>query len=326
MLGDNHLWPADNVWIQHSQGGSYTPFTKFNDGMKGRYGEAVDLKDYVRKGQLIAYDNERAMFEAYGRNKYKSTGVIKWMLNNAWPSLAWHLYDYYLEAGSGYYGAKKSLEPLHAQYSFDDKSVAVVNSTLTPSSGVTVWAAVIDFSGAEKWSKTSVIDVPADGVVRAFTIPAIAGLSKTYFVSLKLEDKRGAVLSQNFYWLSTVEDVLDWSKREWYYTPTTVHGDFTALATLPPVTLGVKTAFDRDGADSRAHVTLANPGPALAFFVRLRVLQKPGGGEILPSMWSDNYVSLLPGETRTLTARWRSEDALGAAPAVAVDGWNVALK
>ena len=102
MLGDNHLWPADNVWIQHSQGGSYTPFTKFNDGMKGRYGEAVDLKDYVRKGQLIAYDNERAMFEAYGRNKYKSTGVIKWMLNNAWPSLAWHLYDYYLEAGSGY--------------------------------------------------------------------------------------------------------------------------------------------------------------------------------------------------------------------------------
>ena len=326
MLGDNHLWPADNVWIQHSQGGSYTPFTKFNDGMKGRYGEAVDLKDYVRKGQLIAYDNERAMFEAYGRNKYKSTGVIKWMLNNAWPSLAWHLYDYYLEAGSGYYGAKKSLEPLHAQYAFDDKSVAVVNSTLTPSSGVTVWAAVIDFSGAEKWSKTSVIDVPADGVVRAFTIPAIAGLSKTYFVSLKLEDKRGAVLSQNFYWLSTVEDVLDWSKREWYYTPTTVHGDFTALATLPPVTLGVKTAFDRDGADSRAHVTLANPGPALAFFVRLRVLQKPGGGEILPSMWSDNYVSLLPGETRTLTARWRSEDALGAAPAVAVDGWNVALK
>ena len=204
--------------------------------------------------------------------------------------------------------------------------MAVVNSTLTPSSGVTVWAAVIDFSGAEKWSKTSVIDVPADGVVRAFTIPAIAGLSKTYFVSLKLEDKRGAVLSQNFYWLSTVEDVLDWSKREWYYTPTTVHGDFTALATLPPVTLGVKTAFDRDGADSRAHVTLANPGPALAFFVRLRVLQKPGGGEILPSMWSDNYVSLLPGETRTLTARWRSEDALGAAPAVAVDGWNVALK
>ena len=78
----------------------------------GATARPTNLEDYVRKAQLIAYDNERAMFEAYGRNKYKATGVIKWMLNNAWPSLAWHLYDYYLEAGSGYYGTKKSLEPL----------------------------------------------------------------------------------------------------------------------------------------------------------------------------------------------------------------------
>ena len=141
MLGDNHLWPADNAWTLHSQGGSYTPFTHFDDGMRARYGPAADLKDYVRKGQVIAYDNERAMFEAYGRNKYKSTGVIKWRLNNAWPSLAWHLYDYYLEAGSGYYGTKKSLEPLHVQYSYDDKSVVVVNSTLNQSTGLTVRAA-----------------------------------------------------------------------------------------------------------------------------------------------------------------------------------------
>ena len=200
----------------------------------------------------------------------------------------------------------------------------MVNSTLSQSSGLTVSAAVIDLAGAQKWSKTSVIDVAPDGVVRTFSIQDLADLSKTYFLSLKLADKGGAVLSQNFYWLSTVEDVLDWSKRDWYYTPPSVHGDFTALATLPPATLGVKTAFDHEGADRRAIVTLTNPGPSLAFFVRLRVLQKPGGAEILPSTWSDNYVSLLPGETRTLTARWRSEDAPGTAPAIAIDGWNVA--
>jgi exo-1,4-beta-D-glucosaminidase len=89
MLGDDHLWPQDNVWIQHSQGGSYTPFTPFNDGMRGRYGAATNVEDYSRKAQIIAYDGQRAMYEAYGRNKYKSTGVIQWMLNNAWPSLAW---------------------------------------------------------------------------------------------------------------------------------------------------------------------------------------------------------------------------------------------
>ena len=326
MLGDEHLWPQDNAWIQHSQGGEYTPFTYFDDAMRGRYGPANDVNDYVRKAQLIAYDNERALFEAYGRNKYKSTGVIKWMLNNAWPSLAWHLYDYYLEAGSGYYGTKKSLEPLHVQYSYDDQSVVVVNSTLVPSASLTVRASVVDIDGTQRWSKTAVIDLPPDGVVRVFTIPDIANLSRTYFVSLTLEDKAGAVLSRNFYWLSTVKDVLDWTKRKWYITPTSVHGDFTALANLPSVTLDVKTTFGHDGAEDRAVVTLTNPGPSLAFFVRLRVLQRPGSSEILPSMWSDNYVTLLPGETRTVIARWRSDDAPDATPTVAVDGWNVVRK
>ncbi len=266
------------------------------------------------------------MFEAYGRNKYKSTGVIKWMLNNAWPSLAWHLYDYYLEAGSGYYGTKKSLEPLHVQYSYDDHSIVVVNSTLNPSPGLTVRAAVVDIAGIQRWSKTAVIDLPPDGVVRAFAVPGLTNLSKTYFVSLMLEDKGGAVLSRNFYWLSTVDDVLDWTKRQWYITPTQIHGDFTELTNLPPVTLDIKTTFEHDSADDRALVTLKNPGHSPAFFVRLRVLKSPDGAEILPSMWSDNYVSLLPGETRTLTACWRPDDASGVTPTVSVDGWNVVHK
>ena len=290
MLGDDHLWPQDNVWTQHSQGGAYTPFTPFNDGMRGRYGAATDLNDYVRKAQLIAYDNERALFEAYGRNKYKATGVIKWMLNNAWPSLAWHLYDYYLEAGSGYYGTKKSLEPLHVQYSFDDRSIVVVNSTLNQSAGLKVRAAVVDLDSKERWSNSASVDVPPDGVVRAFTIPELANLPKTYFLSLTLEDKHGAVVSRNFYWLSTVQDVLDWTKRQWYYTPTQVHGDFTQLTNLPPITLEMKTAFNHDGDDNRALVALRNPARAVAFFARLRILKAADGEQILPSTWSDNYV------------------------------------
>ncbi len=73
------------------------------------------------------YEAQRAMFEAYGRNKYDSTGVIQWMLNNAWPSIIWNLYDYYLVPSGAYFGSKKACEPLHVQYSYDDNSVAVVN-------------------------------------------------------------------------------------------------------------------------------------------------------------------------------------------------------
>ena len=221
MLGEDHLWPQDNAWTQHSQGGAYTPFTPLRRWRcAGATARPPICDDYVRKAQLIAYDNERAMFEAYGRNKYKSTGVIKWMLNNAWPSLAWHLYDYYLEAGQRLLRHQEVPRTAARAILLRRQSIVVVNSTLNQSTGLTVRAAVVDIDGTQRWSKTAVIDLPPDGVVRAFTIPDLANLSKTYFVSLTLEDKRGAVLSRNFYWLSTVEDVLDWTKRKWYITPT----------------------------------------------------------------------------------------------------------
>ena len=98
--------------------------------MKAIYGPPRDFDDYNRKAQAMAYDSERAMFEAYSRNKYQSsTGVIQWMLNNAWPSLIWHLWDYYLQPGGGYYGVKKACESDHVMYSYDDRSVDVINST-----------------------------------------------------------------------------------------------------------------------------------------------------------------------------------------------------
>ncbi len=326
MLGEDHLWPRDNAWTLHTQGGEYTPFTYFEDGMKGRYGEAADLNDYIRKAQFISYDNERAMFEAYGRNKYKSTGVIKWMLNNAWPSTAWHLYDYYLEAGSGYYGTKKSLEPIHVQYCYDDHSIVVVNSTLNTFPKLSVNADVFDINGRQLWTKTTLTNVTADSISRVFTIPEIADLSKTYFISLTVKDTKGKIQSRNFYWLSTVTDVIDWTKRKWYISPTVVHGDFKALSTLPSINLDVKKSFHRDGDDNCATVTLTNPSNSIAFFVRLRVMNAQGNAELLPSMWDDNYVSLTPGETRTLTARWKPEDAKGVTPKVVVDGWNVVRK
>ena len=88
-----HLWPIDEFWNFHAGGGSYRNVNVFTAALEGRYGKAKGLDDYVRKSQLMTYEGERAMFEAYGRNKYDATGVIQWMLNNAWPSIIWHLYD-----------------------------------------------------------------------------------------------------------------------------------------------------------------------------------------------------------------------------------------
>ena len=100
----------DEVWSYHAGGSRFTTLTVFDTGMNERYGHAADLHDYLRKSEAMAYEGERAMFEAYARNKYASTGVIQWMLNNAWPSTIWHLYDYYLVPAGGYFGTKKATE------------------------------------------------------------------------------------------------------------------------------------------------------------------------------------------------------------------------
>ena len=49
----------------------------------------------------------------------------------------------------------------------------------------------------------------------------------------------------------------------------------------------------------------------------------PGGGEVLPIRYSRNDVSLFPGESTTVSARYRSTDLGGAAPGLTLSGFNV---
>ena len=70
-------------------------------------------------------------------------------------------------------------------------------------------------------------------------------------------------------------------------------------------------------------VTLDNPSKSLAFFVRLKVTRGTGGEEVLPVVWQDNYVSLLPGERREITATYRTRNLGNAKPEVEAQGWNV---
>ena len=192
MLPADHLWPIDDVWNFHAGGDEFKDIKRFTETLEGRYGKATGVADYARKAQALTYDNQRAMMEGYGRNKYTSTGVIQWMLNNAWPSLIWHLYDWYLRPGGGYYGTKKACEPLHVQYSYDDRSVVVVNDLQQSFSGLKVSAEVFDLGLARKFSKTATVDVGADAVARAFVVPKVSGPHATYFLRLKARTRRAA--------------------------------------------------------------------------------------------------------------------------------------
>ena len=324
MLPADHLTPGDSVWNFHAGSQEFSNTKIYDDAMKAIYGPPSDLDDYLRKSQAMAYDGERAMFEAYGRNKYTSTGVIQWMLNNAWPSLIWHLYDYYLQPAGGYFGTRKANEPLHVQYSYDDRSVVVVNSQYQPFSGLKVSAEVYDFDLKQKFSNQANADVPEDSSTRVFVIPETAlNTSPVTFVKLALRDAAGHTVSSNFYWLPAKTSSFDWEKTTFFYTPSPVYEDFTALNRLSPVKLEAAADLALAHNDGTVTVHVKNPSKQLAFQVCLQVLQKEGDKEILPVLWDDNYFSLLPGESRVVTATLDQSQLQHVQPEIKVSGWNI---
>lgn len=264
MLGQEHLsWPLDAeseaAWTFHCGGGAFQDTTVHDAALAARYGAprgdngGLRMQDYVRKAQLSAYEAHRAMFEAYGRNKWRASGVIQWMLNNAWPSLIWHLYDFYLSAGGAYFGTKTALRPLHVQYDHDTRTVTVVNSLPRAFQDVAVRARAYDLSDPLRpaWQASATVDVPADafgwveglsaGVARVpmDALPAaLPGLTSATFLlrlDLSADDPGGggARTDHNLYWLSTSEDVMDWAAQDWYVTPTKAFADLSGLQDLP---------------------------------------------------------------------------------------------
>ncbi len=324
FIPKEHLWPIDEVWNYHAGGERFTTVSVFTDGLTRRYGQASSLDDYERKAQAMTYDGERAMFEAYARNKYTSTGVIQWMLNNAWPSLIWHLYDYYLVPAGGYFGTKKACEPVHVQYSYDDNSVAVINGTYEAIKGTKVSAKIYSMDAKEKGSRETALDLGADSSTKAFDLPRPEGLTPAYFLRLELHDAAGKLISENFYWLSTKPDLLDWAKRrDTVYTPQKEYGDLTGLNSLPKARVAIIRTMHLRGANSTLTVFAENKSESVAFMVHPRVTRGKGGEDLTPIFWSDNYFSLLPGEKRTVTARFDSASLHDATPELIVEGWNV---
>ncbi len=325
FLAPEHLWPIDEHWQYHSAGERFMTMSRWHEAMNKTYGPPANLQDYLRKAQAMAYDGQRAMMEAHARNKYTATGVIQWMLNNPWPSMYWHLYDYYLYPAGGYFGTKKACEPLHAQYSYDDRSVAVVSTRREDVHGLTASARLLDFRMHQIFSREAKVDVAADGIARAMTIPPFPQepTSTPYFLELTLRDASGKEIGTNFYWLPATPSKMAWDKTpDTAFTPIEYFEDLTALGRLPSVNVEASGVLEKTNGGDQVRVSLRNPGEGLAFQVHLGICPEGSEQEILPVLWDDNCISLLPGRSRVVTARYPGR-ALPGRATLAVTGWNI---
>jgi len=326
------LWkyPAARQYHASADWSTFAVLTPFDNALAQRYGAPTSLADYVAKAQLDNYDNVRAQFEAFNAHMdadKPATGVIYWMLNNAWPSLHWHLYDYYMNPAGAYFGAKKANELVHIQYSYDTKGIVLVNHALDDVHDLQANIRVRNLDGSVRFEKRlQNIDLAGNHTQQVATLPAITGLSSAYFIELDLASSDGKPVSRNVYWLSTRADVLDWAGSNWYLTPLKQYADLTALQSLPTATSEVRATTQREGNDDVTTVTLSVPASskAVALLQHVSIRRGAHGNLALPIRWNDNDVTLWPGESMVLTARYASQGT--AEPVVEVSGWNVSAQ
>jgi exo-1,4-beta-D-glucosaminidase len=191
-----------------------------------------------------------------------------------------------------------------------------------------VKADVYNLDGTLKFSKTITTEVDPDGIKKCFDIPQIADLSDVYFLRLILKDASQKTKSINWYWLSKKPDDLNWKSSKWYYTPQSAFADYTSLKDMPATTLSVKYSTAKKENETTQNITITNTGKAVAFFVHVRVLKENpdshrDADDILPVIFSDNYISLAPGESRTIECSYENKDAGNGTPYILTTAWNL---
>ncbi len=323
MIPADRLWPINDVWDFHCARNEFAKMDRYMLGFNQRYGPAKDAADFAFRAQADNYEGMRAMFAAFAANRPLTTGIIQWMHNAAWPKLFWQFYDYFLMPTGAFYGARQACQPQTLIYHYGDNGIYLVNQELADKPGLKAVISAYDIRSRLLFRQTIPVDAAANASRKIFDLPKIKKLTKTWFLDLRLQDAAGAMLAGNFYWLSTKPDVLDYSKSEWFYTPCKEWGDLTALNGLPPAAVHAETAMADRGADKEVTVTLRNPGKNIAFFIELAVRGEASGRTVLPVFWEDNYVSLLPGESRTIRATFAAADLGGEKPVFSYKGWNV---
>jgi len=305
MMPKEALWPPNRTWGEHDLGrGPNERRGSFFRHIDESYGGAKNVEEFAELAQFLDYETYRAMFES--QSHYRM-GMLIWMSHSAWPSLLWQTYDYYLNPGAGYFGSKKGAEPLHIQWNAADETVEVVNYSGGDARGLAARVEVLNLDGSVRWEKTAPVDSTEDSTVTCIKMEYPAGLTAVHFLRLKLS-RQGETVSENFYWRG-----LD-------------AGDYRALRTLAAADVGAATrAEQRDG---RWHLTteLHNVSATPALMVRVKAVREKTGDRILPALYSDNYVALMPGERRTIAIDLADADTRGEKPSVVVEGFNMAAR
>ena len=301
-LPESALWPQNSLWGIHDYClESAQAAASFNQMIETGFGKSDNAKKFTELAQWVNYNGYRGMFE--GRSLYRQ-GLLLWMSHPAWPSMVWQTYDYYLEPAAAYFACKKASEPIHIQWNPVFDNIEVVNYNARNRVGLTAKAQIINMDGSVQWEKERALDCKEDSTAICFKLEFPKSLSSVHFVKLSL--KQGdKTISENFYWRGLID------------------GNYQALSDLPVVKLQNNTKTEKSGNNWILTTTLNNTTKTPALMIRLKVVGKNKGERMLPVFYSDNYISLMPGDIKVITMKLKDEDTGGEEPSVDISGFNL---
>lgn len=323
MIPEEALWPQNEYWNFHCSRGMFQSLDRYNEAMRERLGWPENVAEYCDKAQFLNYEAMRGMFEAFVARRPLATGIIQWMYNSAWPKLWWQLYDYYLMPTGAFYGARKANTPVHLIYDHETREIIASNLSAVRAERLNAIVRVFDQELKERFRQEFPLVLEADGKNVLTRLPDIPDLTGIYFLDLRIIGPKQSLEDHNFYVLSREPDVLDFEKTTWYVTPVKKYADLKALNNLPESQ--VRYRWRMEGKDLIRNLTieLHNPGPNLAFNLEIRVIKKLRQKSVVPIFLEDNYISLLPGERRTVKGYFFGEDLEGDELEVLIKGWKV---
>lgn len=301
---NSSIFPLDSVWAEHGawDDNNYA-FRGYDNAIRTIYGKPSSVEDYAKKAQFVNANSYRAMFEAANHRMWTITsGVMLWKLNDCWPSVLWQLYDWYLCQNAAYYYAQKAMEPVHIQMNANNYMISVINTRHVNLDSLLVHVEVVDFNMKTVAFRSEIVSVGADMYKEIFSIPQVSHITPVYFVKLELKKKDGTLLSGNTYWLSSE------SKP-----------DFSSLSNLEPVALEMTAGKEVKDKEYYITVKLSNHTGKLSFFNRLVITRGASGEEVLPTFWDSNFITLFPGEEKTIKAVIAEKDLHGEMPYIYIE-------
>lgn len=242
-----------------------------------RYGEVKDIETYCKYAQVVNYDQYRSFMEGWASHMWDwYTGILIWKTQNPWTSLRGQMYDWSLDVNASLYGTRKGCEPLHAYYNPVTRKAGLLNTTLKDYTDLSIIARIYNLEGKLLWEKETRASSKANTVQELLDIPVPEGIKGAYFLRLALNAD-----VPNIYWLTTEPK------------------DYTSLSQLPKSRPDIKTDIKKEGSNFVGTVRLSADS-RISFFNRIKVFDRETGKRILPVHYSDNYITLMPGDQQEI--------------------------